>query len=66
MNVHIKKIIVEGIILPNVPLNNFRLIKAAKKLKLTHFRGVFVKDQLPKKAQKEECGIRGFLFIFME
>ena len=47
----------EGIILPNVPLNNFPLIKAAKKLKLKIFRGVFVKDQLPKKTQKEECEI---------
>ena len=52
-----KLINVEGIILPNVPLNNFQLIKAAKKLKLKHFRGVFVRDQLPKKTQKEEGGI---------
>ena len=34
----------EEIILPNVPLNNFQLIKAAKKLKLRNFRGVFVRD----------------------
>ena len=52
-----KLITVEGIILPNVPLNNFQLIKAAKKLKLKHFRGVFVRDQLPNKTQKEEGGI---------
>ena len=43
--------------MPNEPLNNFQLIKAAKKLKLKHFKGVFVRDQLPKNTQKEECGI---------
>ena len=53
----VKLINVEGIILPNVPLNNFQLIQAAKKLKLKHFKGVFVRDELPKKTQKEECGI---------
>ena len=52
-----KLINVEGIILPNVPLNNFQLIQPAKKLKLKHFRGAFVRDQLPKKTQIEECGI---------
>ena len=53
----VKLVNVEGIILPNLPFNNFQLIKAAKKVKLKNFRGVFVRDQLPKKTQKEECGI---------
>ena len=51
----VKLINVEEIILPNVPLNNFQLIKAAKKLKLKHFRGVFVRDQLPKKHKKKNA-----------
>ena len=48
---------VEGLILPNEPLSNFQLIEAAKKLKMKHFRGVFVRDQLPKKPLTNECGI---------
>ena len=31
--------------------------QSSKKLKPKHFRGVFVRDQLPKKTQKEEFGI---------
>jgi hypothetical protein len=48
---------VEGLILPNESLSNFQLIDAAKKLKIKHFRGVFVRDQLPKKPRDRECGI---------
>ena len=48
---------VEGIVLPNKPLTNFQLIEAAKKLKIKNFRGVFVRDELPKKPRKKECGI---------
>lgn len=48
---------VEGLILPNEPLSNFQLIEAAKKLKIKQFRGVFVRDQLPKKSNPTECGI---------
>ena len=53
----VKKINVEGIILPNEPLTNFQLIVAAKKLKIKNFRGVFVSDEFPKKTRKKECGI---------
>ena len=53
----IKEIDVEGIILPNHPLSNFEVIDAAKKLKIKNFRGVFLRDQLPKKPRKNECGI---------
>ena len=52
-----RNINVEGLILPNEPLTNFQLIDAAKKLKLKHFKGVFVRDELPKKPSKKECGI---------
>jgi hypothetical protein len=52
-----KYINVEGVVLPNEPLSNFQLIDAAKKLKIKHFRGVYVRDELPKSPKKEECGI---------
>ncbi len=48
---------VEGVALPNVPLTNFQLTDAAKKLKIKNFRGVFVRDELPKRCCKTECGI---------
>ena len=50
----VEKINVEGIILPNEPLTNFQLIDAAKKLKLKHFKGVFVRDELNSKNQGAE------------
>ena len=52
-----REIDVEGVVLPNIPLTNFDLLEAAKKLKIKNFRGVFVRDQLPKKANIHECGI---------
>ena len=48
---------VEGVVLPNSPLSNFQLLDAEKKLKIKNFRGVFVRDELPKKPRKVECGI---------
>ena len=48
---------VEGVILPNVPLSNFQMLDAAKKLKIKNMRGVFVRDELPKRSKKVECGI---------
>ena len=49
---------VEGLVLPNKPLSNIQLISAAKKLKIKHFKGVFVRDQLPEKQSRNaECGI---------
>ena len=48
---------VEGLILPNEPLSNFQLFEAAGRLNLKNFRGVFVRDQLPKRCQAVECGI---------
>jgi hypothetical protein len=51
------KINVEGVILPNVPLSNILLIKTAKKLKIPKFRGVCLRDELPKSPRRNECGI---------
>ena len=52
-----KYINVEGVVLPNEPLSNFQLIDAAKKLKITNFRGVYLRDELPKQPKRVECGI---------
>ena len=48
---------VEGVILPNTPLSNVELEKAAMKLNIPNFRGVFVRDELPLRQRKNECGI---------
>ena len=48
---------VEGINLPDVPLSNIQLNDAAKKLNISNFRGVFLRDKLPKRTEVHECGI---------
>jgi hypothetical protein len=48
---------VEGVNLPHVPLSDKQLIDAVKKLKLKCFTGVFLRDELPKKINLNECGI---------
>ena len=48
---------VEGVNLPNKPLTNFQLIDTVKELKIPHFRGVFMRNDLPRKPLKRECGI---------
>src|SRR5688572_30156019 len=53
----VKNINVEGVVLPNKPLTNFELIEAAKKLNIPNFRGLFMRDALPKKPRAKECGI---------
>jgi len=39
------------------PLSKYDIIKLAKDLKIKHFRDVFMKDALPQKSNKIECGI---------
>ena len=51
---------IKNIMLSNKPLNNFELEDAAKRLKNSSFRGVFLLDTLPKKTNKKECGIVNF------
>ena len=41
----------------NKLLSNFEIIDAAKKLSLDEFRGVLLRDTLPKKVKLNECGI---------
>ena len=53
----VKNIDVEGVVLPNRPLTNFELLDAAKKLNIPNFKGVYVRDELPKKPRASECGI---------
>ena len=48
---------VEGIIIENKALSNHELIEYIKQLKIKHFRGVFMRDGLPKKKRTKECGI---------
>jgi hypothetical protein len=43
--------------LPNRALNNFELTSLAKQLKIPHFRGVFMLDNLPLKPWKNEASI---------
>ena len=50
-------ILVEIVVLPNKPLSNIEVIYAAKKLLLYGFRGVFLRDTLPKKTKLNKCGI---------
>ena len=45
-----------NVILPNKALSNIELLDAAKKIKIPGFRGVFVRDNLPRKPGKVECG----------
>ena len=53
----IPNILVDSVTLPNKPLLNLEIIDAAKKLSLYEFRGVFLRDTVPKKAELNECGI---------
>ena len=48
---------VEGIVIENKALSNHELIGYIKQLKIKHFRGVFMRDNLPKKKRTKECGI---------
>ena len=48
---------VGSLVLPNKPLSNIELLEAARKLKIPNFRGVSLRDTLPKKPKKKECGI---------
>ena len=52
----IPTILVDSVSWPNKPLSNLAIIDAAKKLSLTGFREVFVRDTLPTKTKLNECG----------
>ena len=46
-----------GINLPNKVLTNFDLLDYAKQLNIPYFKGVFMRDTLPKNPNKIECAI---------
>ena len=48
---------VDGIMLQNKPLSNVEIQDAIRKLDVSGFRGVFVRDNLPSKPRRNECGI---------
>ena len=50
----IPNILVDSVVLPNKPLSNLEIFDA---LSLDGFRGVFLRDTLPKKAKINESGI---------
>jgi hypothetical protein len=49
-----------------VPLSNLDIERLVKDLKIKSFRGVFMKDELPKKINKLECGIINFENSYQE
>ena len=51
------KISVGKVVLPNKPLSNIELIDSAQKLKIPNFRGIYLRDTLPDKPKRKECGI---------
>ena len=53
----IPNILDDSVVLPNKPLSNLEIIDAAKKLSLDGFRGLFLRDTLPKQLKLNECGI---------
>ena len=53
----IPNILVYSVVLSYKLLSNLKIIDAAKKLSMDEFRGVFLRDTLPKEAKWNECGI---------
>jgi len=51
---------VHGINIPDKPLTNIELVSYASELKIPHFRGVFMRDTIPKHPRNIECGILNF------
>ena len=41
-------------------LSNFDILKLVKHLKIPNFKGPFMRDELSKKPEKQECGIVNF------
>ena len=53
----IPNILVDSVILPNKPLSKLELNDAVKKLSMYGFKGVFLRDTIPKNEKINECGI---------
>ena len=50
-------ILVDSVVLLSKLRSNLEIIDAARKLSLYGFRGVLLRNTLPKKAKLNECGI---------
>lgn len=48
---------VENVTLPYKPLTNVEIIEASANMKIPNFRGVYLRDTLPKSPKTNECGI---------
>ena len=57
MSNKIESISVEGVNLPNKALTNFELLDAVKKLKIKKIRGIFMRNELPRRPLDRESGI---------
>ena len=56
---------VHGVILENKPLSTSEIVEAIKKLKIKNFKGVFLRDTLPKNIPNQnECGILNLDSVF--
>ena len=62
----IPNILVDSVVLPNKPLSDPEIIDAAKKPSLYGFRGVFLRDTLPKKSKIKRMWYFKFRFIFCD
>ena len=51
---------VYGTYIPDKPLTNFEILEYVKKLDISNFRGVFMKNNLPHTPHTKECGIVNF------
>ena len=51
---------VYGLHIADKPLSNYELLDYARQLNILHFRGVFMRDELPKKPWAAESGIVNF------
>ena len=60
----IPNILVESAVLTNKPLSNLEIIDAGKSLSVNGFRGVFLRDTLPKKNKIKRMSYFKFRFIF--
>ena len=49
-----------GIAIPDKPLTNFDIIKFVEEIGISHFRGVYMRDNLPDFPYFNECGIVNF------
>jgi len=48
---------VDEVLLPTKPLSDFDIEDVIKKLGVSAFRGIFVRDSLPNKPKIKECGV---------